>query len=1031
MRCNHFRIAAAWTVLGAIVLFAVAPAAVAAADVVAVWSLDDQGPSQLAALAAGERLRASGLTLVDRDAIAAVLKEHAITAAGLADATEALRLGKLLAARYLVLIQAIPNDDNQTPSFSIRAIETANGIVLADQIVEPTAQDQIESVVQRATDELLARINLPLGQRRYVAMLGVTPTVAGDEALDRACAALHSLIRSDLTRLPQVIVVEREQLAAVTREHAIAGESQQVQSSGWLIEATLGPEANQWQLTLRLTPVGGGEPVIVKSMVAQDQAAAARTAAVDQITTTLNTTPMTLRPNSADEARRLSMRACWLANAGRYSEAVQHLEAMMALDSSERRLKSTYRSLRLVNYGANSINSDTFRLRRFMLQMMDHMIRDQDSPDSRWASDLFLLLPETSDKLRQALPLEQQPLVDQFNAHEQQLLAYLIQVRKQRGELPKEEYEELIEDAIERHGSEPTTFLRVVLPLLTEVYDYRDRRLAANPPQEADLREFTQVLDRVNQRAYNLRSEPGETHFPDLIPLGDLLVSRGPISHQLRGHTMLAKSGDPVRAARSAAWIMTLFFDEENPQNHDFTFEPDFYIGYPVEYAIEVLYPQGGRRAWLDNLLNKAEGEGKVSPFMRQPEWLTWQYQRHYLKDDISWAKRILAALPEPTQADPANVRRGVEDLTRRLNEHIGQVERRIAVAFVKSPWFDLDIRPLTLTPTMPDGEPVWFDIDASDRAAAEDRQLVMIWQHERGRRNDIPDEYDISVIRTSINGGPNQVLGRGKVLAEVTNDFAITMDRIFIPTYTGLAEFKDNHMRLLGIAQGIPEGRIKAATALDDVVLVVMEGDLLRLDPPYTQARTIASSRSIQKRNGLDGSNRYYFWGMVPDHRARRFLIQFFDLWYYDPYADVLERVPNEGRAELHPWDRSVIAQYWDGNTGQGWVKNRLFYYHTQNNRFEALPNLIRRHNWAPMEIVNKSPPLVFADMAIAAVSGEHTWEAGLYATGQKVFYHPRHAQFWRKAYQLGDIGVIQCIYPDSIWTIRRKASGTTEGKP
>ncbi|HEY8241578.1 MAG TPA: hypothetical protein VIH35_09030 [Kiritimatiellia bacterium] len=159
----------------------------------------------------------SDIRLVEREQMARILQEQALSAAG-----DAVKLGKLVGAEGLIFLE------DEADLIHIRLVETARGVRLFDGVSPASggAGALLDDFLSRAA-RFVPKLLLDEGDRHYVAVLPfdrATSTNVAIQALD----ALHTLVGIHLSSATNVFLVEREHLGDVEAEDEISGSDEQV-----------------------------------------------------------------------------------------------------------------------------------------------------------------------------------------------------------------------------------------------------------------------------------------------------------------------------------------------------------------------------------------------------------------------------------------------------------------------------------------------------------------------------------------------------------------------------------------------------------------------------------------------------------------------------------------------------------------------------------------------------------------------------------------------------------------------------------
>ena len=202
--------------------------------------------------------------LVERGAVRKVLDEQKLQA--LSDTAGAVKIGQLTGADLLVFCEGIK--DSKPPALRMRAVETVSGVVLMDVLVEVGALTGKPEVLVKEVEGAVRKVGVPVAERKVVGVIGVSSEEL-NASLDSLAASLGVLLRVDLARSPNVVVLEREQLQHLTAEKGLSGMEVKLRGSTRLVEVKLkksqeAGKKDEIEATVRITEMAGGKTQTVK-----------------------------------------------------------------------------------------------------------------------------------------------------------------------------------------------------------------------------------------------------------------------------------------------------------------------------------------------------------------------------------------------------------------------------------------------------------------------------------------------------------------------------------------------------------------------------------------------------------------------------------------------------------------------------------------------------------------------------------------------------------------------------------------------
>jgi hypothetical protein len=317
------RVAAGWLALVPLLLLG---SRAAGQTRVAVLSSPSASVAALVPLVELRLAEQPGIVLLDREHLAAVLREHEL--AGLTDAAGSAKrvaLGELLKAELLIFIQ---QEDGPQPQARVVISETQQGLRLGHQTVACAASvaDSVPAVMQ-IVDAALAK------QRQQVKeIVAVPPLVSNDLAFESQSLQrpLASVIEQSLLARPDVLAVELAEANAVARELAVRGEKDVQRKLPLYVLGEFQHQGHDVAVRLRLLR---GQALVHEATI--NDIPPARLAEVlrreanallDQVVA-----PAVQAVESATEARQLAERAVAMYQLMNFSETLELAEASLLL----------------------------------------------------------------------------------------------------------------------------------------------------------------------------------------------------------------------------------------------------------------------------------------------------------------------------------------------------------------------------------------------------------------------------------------------------------------------------------------------------------------------------------------------------------------------------------------------------------------------------------------------------------------------------------------------------------------------------
>jgi len=211
----------------------------------------------LADLLTTELSKQPGFTLVERESIARVVDELALSAARSGDGAAAVKLGGLLAADAILFVE--PEPGAEPPRVRLEFVETRTGIRLGDW---PVAAAGIEAAdmadVVGGLRQAGAKLGVRPGDRHLIGSVGIEPELESLQ-LRTLARALTALVERDLADMPAVVMLERKQLRRLAAERDLTGLELDLKGASKLVEGSIRRDGDRVVVTVKIVPLTGGE----------------------------------------------------------------------------------------------------------------------------------------------------------------------------------------------------------------------------------------------------------------------------------------------------------------------------------------------------------------------------------------------------------------------------------------------------------------------------------------------------------------------------------------------------------------------------------------------------------------------------------------------------------------------------------------------------------------------------------------------------------------------------------------------------
>jgi hypothetical protein len=355
-----------------VTLFVFSSAFAQSKDTVSIAIIADKagglGQSPLISLLEVQLSRNDNIRLLERAQIDKILQEQQLSAAGLLDRNNTIKIGQLLRADALVIItlenevkaittgstaRAAPVSTeaggldesggsatkNQATGdlIRVRVAEAAHGLRLLDRFEQLDSSklneiaERINNNIKKAVDKLL----LPTGQLIPVGIVDIHRVQLGERytMLERA---LPKLLSVRLRLEPKIVMLEREDLKVLLDEKLrTQGEDSKFWASAVLIEGNLQPKDKGLEMTLTLRRPDGKDIKNMTIPVEPNEPSSAIDKAATNIVQEILNTPPSSQWQLTDEAEQFYQQGQMLANHSRYMEAMKIYETALALQPQD------------------------------------------------------------------------------------------------------------------------------------------------------------------------------------------------------------------------------------------------------------------------------------------------------------------------------------------------------------------------------------------------------------------------------------------------------------------------------------------------------------------------------------------------------------------------------------------------------------------------------------------------------------------------------------------------------------------------
>jgi hypothetical protein len=273
------------------------------------------------------------IKLLERAQIDKIMQEQQLSAAGLVERNNAIKIGKLLRADAFIII----TPENQTGQagdlIRVRAAEAAHGLRLLDYFeqIDALKPDDTAERISKKIESVIGKLTLPAGAAIPVGIVDIHRVQLGDKyrILERSLPVLLS-VRLGLE--PKIIMLEREDLKVLQDEKLrTAGEDSKFWGSAVLIEGNLQPKNGSLEMTLSLRKSDDKDIKTITILVEPNEPSVAIDKVAADIVQAILNAPPASQWDLAAEAEQYYQQGQMFYNHQRYEEALPLFETAHAL----------------------------------------------------------------------------------------------------------------------------------------------------------------------------------------------------------------------------------------------------------------------------------------------------------------------------------------------------------------------------------------------------------------------------------------------------------------------------------------------------------------------------------------------------------------------------------------------------------------------------------------------------------------------------------------------------------------------------
>jgi hypothetical protein len=272
------------------------------------------------------------IKLVERAQIDKILQEQQLSATGLLERNNTIKIGQLLRADAFIILSLENQTEKVGDLIRVRLAQTAHGLRLLDYFeqIEVSKPDEVAQKIIKRLESVIVKLSLPVGAAVPVGIVDIHRVQLGDKyrILERS---LPMLLSVSLGIEPKIIMLEREDLKILQDEKLrTSGEDFKFWGSGVLIEGNLQTKNGGLEMSLSLHRSGESSKSFSIPIDPNEPSVAIDKAATNIVQEILNTPP-TGQWQLAAEAEQFYQEGQMLSAHSRYEDAINPTEIAYAL----------------------------------------------------------------------------------------------------------------------------------------------------------------------------------------------------------------------------------------------------------------------------------------------------------------------------------------------------------------------------------------------------------------------------------------------------------------------------------------------------------------------------------------------------------------------------------------------------------------------------------------------------------------------------------------------------------------------------
>jgi hypothetical protein len=966
----------------------------------------DQPARSLADLLTVQLSGADDLELVEREQIARVLAELRLQASGLADHDRAINFAQLSKADAVVLINA--GDQAEAGQLlRVRLIDARSSIRLLDTVLASENLEQQVADIQAELQTAAASLAVAGDDLRMISVVPIVSAEPGNPFASQ-CETLTALVAAEFHRLPQFIVLEREDLERLTAESKLSGLELQLRGATRLLQTTIRRDETNtgWIATCRLVAPVSGQSQTFEVRAASNSPGDLRSQIVGEVHRRVALEEHYQTGSLEQEAQTFDRRARQFQSAYRPAEALVMTEAAFAL------VPTTKRRTELVRLLAHSVSEHLKatdwlealrRSRRHNELLLDGL---QESGEGAIRAMTRLSTNEAKKRFPPPMAIgygrQYDAALRATTSEEQQLLAEINALRHQRNDLRirlanGHPLQTLIHtmakyDLELSYALPDANIAQRVIGVLGEIYAWAEKAEVKHDLNDPFYRCIVLKLCQTVRKFERQRTtpEPGW----DLSKANrwfDCLQEVDPqLAQILRLRMETRDRGEPgLQAARKLLAITQEF-------SLQFSDGLMFFEKEMVSPALSRL-PAAEREQYIMDLLANAETAQDPTALVLHAGTFRALLSRLPAEQQRRIGRRIAPLLKLD---HPANKSRAADVLELAAVQQ-DRIEASMQAFRAKQkapdfslngapgPWQEYFARPIRLTPTGKAYNVVHVHADDRDDARQRGGELILFWA--------LPYK-GLYAERLNLATGKQTKLGgdfKGYPVSFRGMQVAVSPQAIFVSSdQPGFTMITKDAVKTYADKEGVVNNDIWSMTWWKDRLYIAYRDAFGTFDPETEAFQLIASSLSVEARNPIDARGSFFIRQLTSDPSAGCIWMTIQDnasrggrdgLWRFEPEANSFEKITlSHTKISLTP---SGLLVHLNREPWIGWIPR---------GSTELKP--MAEFSDASAKSPAPSPPLIRMDNYIVSERGKLFTEQG------QSFQAPLTTDRWKMLQRVGE---------------------------